>query len=509
MHNSKIAQTTFVITLVLLISKFSGFLRDVALAYAYGTSIEADAFVLAQSVLSIFSYLLFVALGIAFIPIYSKLKLSENNSDLDAFVDSTYSVAGTIILIFCVLGIIGADLLVYLLAPGFSDEAHRLGVILTRILVPTIIFTFVSTIQGQQLRGNNIFMPSAFLAYPLNIILVFAFLFISPLWGIQGVAIAFIIGTILQILMLYPFVKKLGYRFHYKFDIHNDGLHKILALTLPIMIGNTIQTIDILINRILASGLTEGSMAALNYSNKLAIFLVGVVSLGAGTVCYTKMSELSASNKNDEFKRFLKNIINLLNLIVVPATIGMMVLHIPITKFVFEYGAFDSSSSEMTSVTLWFYSMGLVGFVLRDIITRAFFALNDAKTPMMNGGIAVGIGITFNFILVGHLGVGGLALATSISGIAGTLLLLVSLRKKLGPMGLREISITFLKTGIASAVMGVSVHYLYFMIYYRTEILSFALLLSVLCGILIYCFLIFFMKIKEVVFVIQSIKSRI
>lgn len=508
MQNSKIAQTTLVVTIVLLISKFTGFLRDVALAYAYGTSVESDAFVLAQSVLSIFSYLLFIALGIAFIPVFSKLKLEDNDAELNTFVDSTYSVAGTIILFACVLGFLGADILVYMLAPGFSSEAHKLGVVLTRILMPAILFSFISTIQGQQLRGNNIFMPSAFLAYPLNFVLILAFLLLTPFWGIQGAAYAYAAGTILQVLMLYPFVRKLGYRFHYRFDTGNNGLRKILVLTVPIMLGNTIQTIDVLVNRILASGLEEGSIAALNYSNKLAIFIVGVVSLGAGTVCYTKMSELSARNELEEFKGFLRNIINLLNLIVVPATIGMMVLNVPITKLVFEYGAFDSRSCEMTSVTLWFYSMGLVGFVLRDIITRAFYALNDARTPMLNGGIAVGIGIVCNFIFVHFLGVGGLALATSVSGIIGTLLLLISLRNKLGHIGLAEMGKTLLKTCFAGSVMGICVHYLYPVLYGAEGSLPAALLCTVLSGVMIYGALILLLKVKEVDLLAEQLQRR-
>lgn len=505
MQNSVIARTTAAVTTVLLVSKFTGFLRDVALAYAFGTSVESDAFVLAQSVLSIFSYLLFIALGIAFIPVFLKLKLSNDESELDAFVDSTYSVAGTIIFFACILGFLGADILIFLLAPGFSGEAHRLGVDLTRIIMPAVLFSFLSTIQGQQLRGNNIFMPSAFLAYPLNFSLILSFLFLAPVWGIRSAALAYVAGTVLQVFMLHPFVKKLGYRFHYRFDPRNSGLRKILVLTLPIMMGNTIQTIDVLVNRMLASGLEEGSIAALNYSNKLAIFVVGVVSLGAGTVCYTKMSELSASGEIDEFKEFLGSVVNLLNVIVVPAAVGMMALNVPITRFVFEYGAFDSRSSQMTSATLWFYSVGLVGFVLRDIITRAFYALNDAKTPMVNGGIAVVAGIVCNFIFIRFLGVGGLALATSVSGILGTLLLLLSLRKKLSGIGLAEIGKTFLKACVSALLMGVSVHTLYSALYGMTGNLPAALLGSVFCGILIYGMLIFLFNVKEV----RSLAARL
>ena len=508
MNNKKIMQTTMVITVVLLISKVVGFLRDVAFAYAYGTSVNSDAFILAQSVISIFAAMLFTAIGLAFIPVYSKLKLNESAFELKEFVDSTYSVVGSIIVFICIIGFFFSDVLVFALAPGFTPETHKVAVTLTRILFPAILFVFISTIQGQQLRGNNIFMPSALISFPLNIALIISFLFLTPTWGIKSVAFAYVFGNILQIAILHPFVRRLDYNFHFYFNIKNQGLCEILILALPIMLGNTVQSIDILVNRILASGLCEGSMAALNFSNKLALFIVGIVSIGAGTVCYTKMSELGARKEFDELKKFLRSIINLVNLIIIPATIGMMVLNIPIIKFVYEYGAFNSSSSEMTATALWFYSIGLLGFVLRDIITKAFYAISDAKTPMINGGIAVIIGITFNLIFVRFLGIGGLALATSISGIIGTLLLLINLRKKIGQIGFIEIAVTFLKVCFASGAMGLTVHYLYPILLQATGILAIALLLDILCGIVIYGVIILFLKIKEVNYVIDYLKRH-
>lgn len=497
MQNRKIAQTTFLVTLVLLFSKVSGFLRDVALAYAYGTSMESDAYVLSQSVISLFSYLLYVAVGIAFIPIFTQLRLEENSDQGQAFVDSVYSVVGTIILAVCVLGFLGAEVLVDLLAPGFSPEAHRLGVQMTRIVLPGVFFLFISTIQSQQLRGNNRFLPAAFLAFPLNFILIFAFVFLTPIWGIQGAGVFYGIGTVAQVVLLYPFVRRLGYRFQYRFDTKNPGLRRMLLLTLPILMGNTIQSIDLLVNRILASGLPEGSMAALNYSNKLSIFLVGVVSLGAGNVCYTKLSELGARQEMEEFKGFLRTVVNLLNLVIVPASVGMMVLHVPLVRLIFEYGAFDSRSSAITSVTLWYYAIGLSGFVLRDIITKAFYSLNDSKTPMINGGIALAIGIVANLILVRFMGVGGLALATSISGIVGTLLLLWSLRRKIGRIGLSSMLITFAKTLAASIAMGFGVRFLFEGMFSATQNLFLSVSCAVAAGILIYGVLVFLLRVKE------------
>lgn len=509
MNNKKIAQATIFVTIILLVSKLFGFFRDIALAYAFGTSVNADAYVLSQSVIGIFSSLLFTALGIAFIPVFSKIKLNGEKSELDAFVNSTYSVAGIAVLVVSVIGIFAAGILVYALAPGFSAEGHEIAVSLTRILLPTVFLSFLVNIQGQQLRGNNIFLPSACIAIPLNLILMAAFIFLTPFLGIYGTAYAYIFGTALQVIILMPFVKRTGYHFHFHFDVKNQGLREILILTLPILLGNAIQTIDTLVNRILASGLAEGSMAALNFSNRLALFIVSLVSLGVGTVCYTKMSELGAQKEYGELARFLRSIINLLTLIVLPATVGMMVLNLPIIKLVFEYGAFDSSSSTMTATALWFYSIGLEGFVLRDIITRAFYAMEDSKTPMINGGIAVGICVASSLILVRFMGIGGLALATSISGIAGTVLLLVSLRKKLGAIGFREMGATLLKTAAAAVVMGIVVGFLYSVLLGLTGVPAVALLLDIVCGIVVYSVLVLFLRIREVDFVVGYVKRKL
>jgi putative peptidoglycan lipid II flippase len=207
MNNRIIAKTAVTISFIILLSKFSGFLRDVTLAYAFGTSVISDAYILAQSIISVFSSLLFIALGLLFIPVYSKLKLNENESDLNKFVDSVYSVAGTIIIVIGILGIIKADVLVFLFAPGFSLTAHEIAVTLTRILLPTILLSFISTIQGQQLRANNIFIPVACTAFPTNIALIIAFLFITKIVGMEGAVYAFVFGSLVQV-ACYIFYRK-------------------------------------------------------------------------------------------------------------------------------------------------------------------------------------------------------------------------------------------------------------------------------------------------------------
>jgi putative peptidoglycan lipid II flippase len=174
----------------------------------------------------------------------------------------------------------------------------------------------------------------------------------------------------------------------------------------------------------------------------------------------------------------------------------------------FGRGAFDNTAINMTSNALFFYSIGMIGFSLRDILSRAFYSLQDTKTPMINAAIGMVLNIVLNLILSQFLGIGGLALATSIAAIFTTALLFISLRKKIGPFGMKQISISFLKILFASSIMGflakLSFNYL-------TASLSqnVSLLLAIGVGAVSYFVIIYFMKIEDVDVLVRAIKKKL
>lgn len=504
----KIAWVSILVTVVIILSKISGFIRDVALAYAFGTSLESDSFVLAISVVGVFS-ILFMSTTIAFMPVYKLLSQKQDRTELNDFISNTYCSIGIITIILSIVGWNFSKIVVNIMAPGFSGESFVLASDLTKILMFSIPFTFFSTIGCQQLRGEDYFIAPAAIAIPLNTIITISLLYTSNDLGIEPVAWAYVIGTFIQFIWIWLLIKKkTTYKFRFLINLKNNGLQHVIVLTFPILLGNAIQTINTVVDKILASDLEAGSMAALSFSNKLAVFIIGIISLGAGNVCYAKMSELGANNKIDELRSFLKVTINLLNFFVVPATVGLIVLSEPIVQTVFEYGAFDVSSREMTAIALVFYSIGLVGYSLREMISRAFYSLQDSATPMINGIISVFVNIVGNIILVKIMGIGGLALATSISAIFGTILLLFSFRKRLGHIGGKEMICTFFKCLLAAGIMGIAVRCFY-NILYRVCIVPVALVFCICSGIFIYGLIVFFLKIPEVELVKTWLTNKI
>ena len=207
-------------------------------------------------------------------------------------------------------------------------------------------------------------------------------------------------------------------------------------------------------------------------------------------------------------KSTISEAISIISLLVIPATIGAMIFSEEIVSLLFGRGAFTIEAITMTGNALFYYSIGMIAFGLRDILSRAFYALQDTKTPMINATISVVLNIFLNIIMSRYLGIGGLALATSIAAMVGTLLMFVTLRKKIGGLGLRKIARSFFKMSIASLIMGFLAwwSFNFFKANLRENI---ALLLAIGVGALVYAILIYFMRIPEVDHTIKLVKERV
>ncbi len=296
-----------------------------------------------------------------------------------------------------------------------------------------------------------------------------------------------------------------------RFDFHfrEEGLRRIGVLVIPILIGSSIQQINVIIDRILASRLNEGSIAALNFSNRLSTFIMGLFSVAIGSIFYTTMSKYSSSGQEELFKTMLRYTINILTLLIIPATVGLIVLRTPVVQIVFQRGLFDHSATALTSTALLYFTIGMLGFTLRDALSSAFYSKKDTKTAMINGAIAVALNIVFSILLVPYMGLGGLALGTSLSGIIGTILLMISLHRKIGDYGIRNIVGTFIKVLFSSLFMGVIVYFTYKFIFFAVEIKSVALLASIVTGSLVYGSIVMISKIEEATMLKRIVFSRL
>lgn len=267
---------------------------------------------------------------------------------------------------------------------------------------------------------------------------------------------------------------------------------------MPILLGSGISQINTFVDRALASGLPEGSIAALAFSNRLSLFVLGLINASIISVFYSSMSRFNSSGEDARFRSLLQNAVNGILIVLIPISFGMIALRLPIVTIIFERGMFDRTASEMTAVSLLYNSIGLVGFALRDVFSRTFYARKDTKTVMINSIFTVAMNISLALLLTPSMGLGGLALANSISGVIGALLLGWRFYRKGGGFGLRHTAMTASKVTVASAVMAVAVYQSFhlFLRWLPSTLLAF--LSSAAIGVVLYFLMIKLFHVEEI-----------
>ncbi|MDW7669666.1 MAG: murein biosynthesis integral membrane protein MurJ [Bacillota bacterium] len=501
-----IKKTIILIMVITLLSRILGFVRELILAYMWGTSNIVDAYLVSLTIPGVIFG--FVAAGItaAFIPTYNKI-LSNHDRDMTSrFTSNLTNIILLVTTVVLVLGLAFTEELVIASASGFSQNTLKIGVEFTRILLFSMYFSAILSIFSAYLHANNNFLAPAFITIILNLINI-AFIYISYIYGYIYLAVGYLLSIIFQVVYIIPHLKRSGYKHKLVVDFKDKYLGKCIGMALPVIIGVSVNKINVLVDRTIASRITVGGIASLNYAFRISDLIQGLFVLSIITVIYPKISLLAQENRYMEFKKIFTGAVNSILFFTLPASIGLIIFSNKIIELLYGRGAFDNNSILLTSGALRFYSVGLIGMALREVVSRGFYALDDSITPVKNAVIAVCLNIILNIVLSKYLGINGVALATSIAATFTTILLFISLRKKIGPFGMKQISVSFLKILFASLVMGglakLSFNYL-------TSSLSqnISLLLAIGVGAVSYFIIIYFMKIEDVDVIVGAIKKK-
>lgn len=509
---SKVAKAAMGLMIATLLAKVLGFGRELALATAYGASNYSDAFLISQNIPTALFSVIGTSLGTAFIPLYSEALKTRGEKGALNFTNNVLIIAALICFLFTIIGSFFTENLVKIFAVGFKPETFKLAVYYTRITLLGLTVLGVNYMMSAYLQVKENFIVPGLMSVPYNIILI-TFIFISAAVNPNLLAWGALLGLSSQVLLQIPFAIKNGYRFKLSVNLKDEYLKKMLFLILPVLIGVAVNQVNSIVDKSLASTLVEGSISALNYGNRLVQFVLGMFIVSISTVIYPLLSKLSTEKNNSKFNNTIVTSINTVVLLVIPVSAGAITLATPIVEVLFQRGAFDATATKMTAIALICYSIGIIGFGLRDILGKVFYSLQDTKTPMTNGILCMMLNIILNLILVKHLGHGGLALATSISSILCILLLLFSLYKKIGNFGLKKITITFIKVLSLSIVMSIVVNFVYTNM---SGVLSggtlkniISLASSVICGVIVYALGVYLLKIDEITLIKDKIISKI
>lgn len=491
-------KTALIITIITLCSKLLGFSREIILAYFYGTSYIVDAYLMATAIpVILFGWI--NTISVAYVPIYTQIKINSGKEKSDRFTTSIITIVNIISLFCVVIGVLFSKQIVSLMAPGFTGETYTLTFHFLKVYMWSIVVTSMIQVLISYLNCNNKFFQSSISALALSSIQMI-FIFISGITNEQILIYGVLISNIAQYLVLYIFSAKDGLKHNFIIE-RIPELKKVFILVGPMFISSMIMQINTFIDKIFASRLVEGSIAALNYSAIIRGFIYYIFSIAIITMIYPILSQYISENNYDKAKKVFSKGLNTIIILFVPITVGAIILSKPAISFVYERGQFGHDSTIMTVSAFVMYTIGLLAYAIREIITKVYYSLQDTKSMMYLGVTVVLLNVILNTLLIKPLGHTGLALASSLSEIITLPLFFAVLKKKIGRIGLRNTLLVFIKSSLASLIMGISVYFSFKFILpvlgSGNIMLLLSIAISVCFGGLIYFLLMISMKVQE------------
>ena len=468
-------------------SRLFGLFRDVVIADRFGTSAAYDAYIIAFFVPHVLRQLLAEgALSTAFIPIYTRY-LAKDRTEADRFANVTLSLALLVFPLVIGLGASLAPWYVPFLADGFPPEKLRMAVSLTWVTLPFIGLVGIAAIGMGVLNSQRRFLPPAFAPVLFNLGII------AGAWPIAaqlprpvlGLGLGVLLGG-LGMLLLELFALRGRLRFRFALDLRHEGLRQLLRMMLPAVLGLAGAQVNLMVDNKLASHLGDGAISSLQYAIRLFQLPLGVFAVSIAAALLPRLSHHAAVGDWNGLSETLQRGIRGSAFILLPAMAGLYAIGRPTIELLFQHGRFLPEDTARTLYALNFYLIGMVGYGLVYLLTRAFYALRDTRTPMLIGTAAVAVNIILDYMLVGPLGVGGLALATSVAGLVNMSLLIWALERRLGRRLMLPLARDLGRMAIGAGAMGALAFLLYRWLASSLDNRFLSVILPALLGLLIY-----------------------
>ena len=471
-HES-LVRSAGVVSAAVFLSRITGLIREIAMARLFGAGAVYDAFLLGFRIPNLTRDLFAEgALSSAFVPTITKYLSTKGKQEAAELSNLVATALIAVVGVLCVLGMIFSPVLVELLAPGFADVPGKfeLAVTLTRIMFPFLLLVALAAQAMGVLNACNQFGVPAISSTFFNIGslgfgLVLGFL-VGPRIGIssiEGMAYGVVIGGAWQLLWQVPSLVRAGFAYRPRISLSHPGLRNILQLMGPAIVGNASVQVNVMVNTNFASNITDaaghvinGPVSWLGYAFRFMQLPLGLFGVAIASATLPAVSRSAAVGDMDEFRQTLARSLGMIFLLTIPSSVGLAVLGDSMIAAVYQCGRFRAYDTHQTAMALSCYAVGLAGYAAIKVLAPAFYALNDARTPMIVSllSILVNIAAASTMVKLAGLGHAGLALSTSLVALFSSIVLFEIIRRRIGGLQGRRLTTGFLKITAASGLMG-------------------------------------------------------
>ncbi|MFQ5576806.1 MAG: murein biosynthesis integral membrane protein MurJ [Anaerolineae bacterium] len=461
-NTTTIARAATLVMVFFAASRALGLARDVVIASQFGTNPDYEAYLAAFRLPDLlFNVVSGGALGSAFIPTFTGYLARRDQAGAWRLASA---IINWVLLMLVALGLLAGlfapQLVRTVIAPGFADPAQQaLAAALMRwLMVSTVVFGVSGLLMGI-LNAHQHFLLPALAPVVYNLAIIGGAWFLGPRWGVFGLAAGVVLGALGHLAVQLPGVVRYGMRFQWLLAPGDPGVRQVARLMGPRVLGLAAVQLNFVWDTILASGLSSGSLAGLDYGRRLMLLPQGIIAQAVAAAAFPTFSALAAQKKWDELQHALTVTLRSILYITVPATIGLMLLAGPVVRLLYQRNAFDQASTRAVMWSLWFYTLGLVAHSMVEILTRAFYALHNTKTPVLVGVVSMGVNMLLSLLLLNlFAGLalaphGGIALASSLAVGLEMVWLAAALRRQPGGLSVRGLGRPLARIAFSGVVM--------------------------------------------------------
>ncbi len=471
MRRSSVVGGAAILGITSLLSRVVGVLRDRTISSQFGAGPETDAFLAAFKLPdTIYNLLVLGAVTAGFIPVFAAIlakKKTSKHQPADRNLKQAWQFSSRLLVMLAVslglaslVGIILAPWLVPILVPGFAPETLQQCIMLTRIMFISPVILGFSSVFGGALQSLRQFLAYSLAPIFYNLGIITGALFLTPKFGIAGLAYGVILGALSHVGVQWLACRSAGFRFGFNGNIFDGNIRKVLTMMVPRTLALGIAQLNTLVLTGIASTLGVGSVAVLWFAGNLQSVPVGVIGISFAVASFPLIAELLARGDKKAAAHELGRVVRMVLYLVIPATVLLVLLRAQAVRLVLGTGQFNWEDTVATIDVLGMFSLGIFAQALSPILARAFFALEDAVTPLV---VAVGTVLVERILaswLVGQgFGLQWVAFAASAGSIVGLGLLWVLLRRRLGSLGDGRTLHSLIILTAAGALMAVGVQW--------------------------------------------------
>lgn len=448
--------------LAILFGQFTGLVRSILVAGAFPAA-ELDAFSAANRVSeTLFTLIAAGALGSAFLPTFTALLVKNDRVSAWRLASALINLVTLILSLAAIIAAWFAPQIVYLIAPGLTRDPSLflIAVNLLRIQSVSAVLFGLGGLVISILNAHQVFFIPQITAAMYQIGQIFGVVILARWMGIYGLAWGVVIGAVLFLVIQLPALFKLNADFTFSLGGRNPDVVKVIQLMGPRVFGTAVVQLNFWVNNNLGSRMAEGSIISLSYGFMLMLMAQAAIAQSVAIAALPTFSAQYALGKLDEMRMSLASTLRGIFLLALPATVGLIVLARPIVSMLYQRGEFTAVTAEMTAWALIWYAAGLIGHSVMEVLTRAFYAQHDTKTPVIIGTIAMGLNVVFSFTFawlfsrVGWMPHGGLALANSLATALEATALFIFMQRKLNGIEGVYIARGFAACALAALGMG-------------------------------------------------------